>query len=449
MTSSEIRDVTHGERIATASSASEPASLDLLSRLIEAGRGGRETIDALIAEEFAALGIETETLEYDPAGVPLIAEFAVATLGEAARARCLIGRTGGDAPQDGRSLILFSHPDPEPFTPMPAWRSDPFRPEIRDGRMIGWGVADDLAGIAIMLRSVAVLRAARLSPAASLVLVSAPSKNHRRGIAAVLHHGVDADAAIYLHPAESGKGLNEIKAFAPGQIEFSVTIEGRLPDTNEPAHTAFAHLAINPFDEMMAIVAGLKRLDAKRGESVHHSLLEEAIGRSTNLVITHCDYGALGGSPRVGKTCRLTAALSLVPGEDLPAAKADIAAAVEQAAATSDWLKDHPPEISWLAGVSAAETDRTSDLYRHVLRALTGAGARPSVNPLHTSSDIRNPIVQRGIPTIGYGPFCGDLTMAGRVNEWVDVDDYFRTIALTAKVVAAWCGALRTSRHPS
>ncbi len=190
----------------------------------------------------------------------------------------------------------------------------------------------------------------------------------------------------------------------------------------------------------MAVVVGLKRLDAERGERVRHPLLDEAIGRSTNLIITHCDYGALGGSPRVGKTCRLTAALSLLPGEDLLAVQEEITEAVEDAAAANGWLKNHPPQILWLAGVSAAGTDLASSLYRLVSRTLSDSWAKPSVNPLHTSSDIRNPIVQGGIATVGYGPLCGNLTMARRVNEWVDVDDYFRTIAVTAKIVAAWCG---------
>lgn len=428
------------DRIASASAAAEAASVDLLSRLIEVGRGGREAIGALILGEFEALGLTVETLDYRPVDVPLVSEFAAATADGATPERCIIARTGDAAAEGGRSLILFAHPDPEPFRPEPAWRRDPFTPVISDGRISGWGVADDLAGIAILLQSVAVLRQAGLSPAAPLSLVSAPSKSHRRGIAAALHHGLDADAALYLHPAESGRGLDEIKAFAPGQIEFAVSVRGRLPETNEPAHTAFAHLAVNPFDAMLPVLEELRRLDAARERTVRHSLLQEAIGRSTNLLVTHCEYGAVGGSPRVGQICRIRAAVSLVPGEALEEVKAEIAAAVSRAAETSDWLKEHPPGISWISGVSAAETDRSSALYRLVAGVLKGTGARPVVNPLHTSSDIRNPIVQRGIPTVGYGPLCGGLTMAGGHDEWVDLPDYLRTIAVTAEIVAAWCG---------
>ncbi|WAP66908.1 M20/M25/M40 family metallo-hydrolase [Jiella pelagia] len=428
------------DRLSEGAMSTEEASLNLLARLIAAGRGGRSEIDALIAAEMKTLGCEDESFDYDPAAVPLVAEFAAEQPGGQQIERCLVGRLSGHTDGTGRSLILFAHPDPEPHREAPAWQADPFTARIAEGRMTGWGVADDLAGIAVMIRSVALLKAAGLSPAAPLALVSAPSKSHRRGIAAALHRGLDADAAVYLHPAESGKGLDEIKAFAPGQIEFQVTVEGRPPETNEPAHTAFAHLGVNPFAEAMAVVAALQGLDAERGERVNHPLLKEAVGRSTNLMITHCDYGSTGGSPRIGPSCRLTAAMSLVPGEDLDAARAEIARAVERSGQTSPWLRDHPPLIDWLAGVSAAETDRDSDLYRLVAGTLSSAGARPQVNPLHTSSDIRNPVVQKAIPTVGYGPLCGGLTMAGGHDEWVDVADYLRTIAVTARIVAAWCG---------
>ena len=90
--------------------------------------------------------------------------------------------------------------------------------------------------------------------------------------------------------------------------------------------------------------------------------------------------------------------------------------------------------------MSAAETERNGDLYRLVESTLSEAGARPAVNPLHTSSDIRNPVVQRNIPTVGYGPLCGGLTMAGGHDEWVDVADFHRTIAVTARIIAEWCG---------
>jgi acetylornithine deacetylase/succinyl-diaminopimelate desuccinylase-like protein len=64
----------------------------------------------------------------------------------------------------------------------------------------------------------------------------------------------------------------------------------------------------------------------------------------------------------------------------------------------------------------------------------------PEINPLHTSSDIRNPMVQSGIPCVGLGPLCGDLTQNGGRDEWVDEADYRRGVAVVAALITLWCG---------
>jgi acetylornithine deacetylase len=276
---------------------------------------------------------------------------------------------------------------------------------------------------------------------ADVTLIGAPSKKHARGISAALHRGITADGAIYLHPAESGRGLNEIKAFTAGQLEFRITIFGRPPDTSEPAHTVFAHRAVNPFEKAMEIVTALKALDKSRAARVNHPLLEAVIGRSTNLVLTSCSFGNEAATARISGNCRLGGVLSLVPNESLEAVMREVEEVVGAAARADDWLSSNPPSLEWLSGVSGAETSADSLLFRTVHDCLARNGAKPSVNPLHTSSDIRNPIVQKGIPTVGYGPLCGGLVQNGLADEWVDVADYLRAIRVTAEIMVEWCGA--------
>ena len=73
----------------------------------------------------------------------------------------------------------------------------------------------------------------------------------------------------------------------------------------------------------------------------------------------------------------------------------------------------------------------------------TVTGTVPRMNALHTTSDIRNPIIQRGIPTIGLGPLCGNLAQNGHTDEWVDVEDYVRCVTVAAEIIARWCGLVR------
>jgi acetylornithine deacetylase len=437
----------HDQSIREAAGRLESGSIAFLQRLVVAGKDGQAVIDALVAQRLRDLGCSVEDIVYDPRDVPMVDEFATQAVAVAGTAKCIVGRTGRnetsdlDGAKNGRSLILFAHPDTEAYRPLPKWRSDPFVPVVRDGRLFGWGVADDLAGVAVLLEGLAVLKDARIQPAGDLILISSPSKKHARGISAALHYGLDAAAAVYLHPAESGRGLAEIKAFAPGQLEFRITVEGRAPETNEPAHTAFAHLGVNPFVHATRIVQALEAYDADRGMRIMHPLLQNAIGRSTNLMLTHCAYGDISVPTRIAPDCTIGGAISLVPGEKLDAVMAEIEAVAAAATAGDEWLSARPPRVDWIAGVSAAETSSEADIYGCVSAAIINVGTVPEVNPLHTSSDIRNPIIQKQIPTVGYGPLCGGLSTAGLSDEWIDVADYLRTIRVTASVITAWCGA--------
>ena len=323
------------------------------------------------------------------------------------------------------------------------WRHAPFAGTIENGRVYGWGVADDLAGVAAGVLALEALFRAGLAPGGRVSFASTPSKRHARGVAAIMHRGLRADGAVYLHPAESGLGLGEIKAFASGQIEFRVTVTGRAPPTTEPGHTSFTHLGVNPVDKAIGLIAALKALDARRGARVSHPLLQAAVGRSTNLHVSNINAGADGRFSRLNGTCTFGGALSFPPNERLDDVKAELAAALDEAAAADPWLRENPPAVEWVSGVTGMEVSTDHPLYRTVSAAIVAVtGEAPIVNPMHTSSDIRNPVVQHAIPTVGLGPLAGGLTQVGGTDEWVDAADFLRMVDVTARIVASWTGAL-------
>jgi acetylornithine deacetylase len=137
--------------------------------------------------------------------------------------------------------------------------------------------------------------------------------------------------------------------------------------------------------------------------------------------------------------------LSFPPAEALSDVQQQIEAAVRDASESDPWLKKHPPRLLWDSGVSGAEVAPTHPLYRVVAETILAvSGEVPQVNPMHTSSDIRNPMVQKGIPTVGFGPLGGDLAQNACTDEWVDVDDYIRSVKVAAGVIVGWCGIGRT-----
>lgn len=430
-------------RIRAHSDETRDSAVGFLRGLIAATALGEAAVQERVAMELRSLGCAVDSVRYRPAEVPMVEEFASGDAIDAGERVSVVGRLPGSG-AGGRSLVLFAHPDGEPPADTQRWHRDPFAGIVEGGRLYGWGVADDLAGIAAMVQGLRLLVDAGIRPAGDVIVASTPSKRHARGVSALLHGSLTADAALYLHPAESGAGMAEVKAFAAGQLEFRITVTGRPPDTTEPHQTGFAHRAANPVDKAMLVLRALRDLDERRGLAVRHPRLHAAVGRSTNLMVTHMACGDAGRLSRVADRCVIGGAVSFPPPERLGDVQTAIAAAVAEAAAGDPWLAEHPPAIDWIAGVTGAEVPEDHPLWSAVsgvVQAVTGRP--PHVNPMHTSSDIRNPMVQKGIPTLGLGPLCGDLTQNGGHDEWVDVDDYVRCVAATAGIIAAWCGGGR------
>ena len=200
-------------------------------------------------------------------------EFAAPSAVQAGRRVSVIGHMPAVAGGGGRSLILFGHPDGEPVSRTDEWSKDPFAAEIIDGRIYGWGVADDLMGVAAGVCALDVLASRGTQLKGDVMMCSTPSKRNANGVTAVMQNmelAGTADAAVYLHPAESGSGLQEIKALASGSFKFKITVQGKPPDTTEPSHVAFSHLAVNPLDKALILRDALYKLAEERAARVHH-----------------------------------------------------------------------------------------------------------------------------------------------------------------------------------
>jgi len=428
------------EQIIAAAEARRAESISFLRKLIALQRQGEAAVQQCFADHLRDAGCTVEALSYVPSDVQMRHEFAEGEAMAREERASIIARLAGSS--GGPSLIFFGHPDGEPVKNTETWRHDPFAGDITDGRIHGWGVADDLAGIAIMAEAIKVIRAAGLQPKGDITVTSTPSKRHARGVAAAMQHGYVADAAIYVHPAESGVGMQEIKAICSGQLYFRVTVAGKGPDTKEPGHTAFAHLAVNALDKMMLVKAALDALDQARGARVHHPGIEGVVGRATNIMVSYISCGDAARFSRIPTSCVLGGAVSFPPGEAMERVQQEITDCITACAQQDAWMKDHPPKLEWLSGVTGAELPADSQLFGAVSAAVSRVtGLSPFVNAMHTSSDIRVPMVQKGIPTVGFGPLCGDLTQNGGHDEWVDVEDYLRAIKVTADSALRWCGS--------
>ncbi len=414
--------------------------LEFLRQLIQVSVDGEEAVQSLVASRFRELGAAVQTLRLLPTRLDISQEFAADETIDLTERISVVGKLAGTG--GGRSLLFFAHPDGEPVTEelMLGWTFDPFAATVENGRIHGWGVADDLAGVAIMAEALSAVLDVVGTPSGGVILGSTPAKKNARGILALLTEGYTADAAVYLHPAESEAGLNDIKTVTSGMLQFRIRVVGQPPDTREPGQTAFAHLAENAIEKAMSVIEALRELDIERSGRVTHAGLEAAVGRSTNLLVSDLTCGDQSSLTQVPVECVIGVSVTFPPNERLDSVREDINSALTGIAESDPWLAENPPTVSWLFGTQGVEVPPEHPLFQLVHDAVrTITGTAPVVNPLHSASDIRNPMLFRGIPSVGLGPLAGDFTQAGGVDEWVDVEDYLRTIKVCAKLILEWC----------
>ena len=413
-------------------------SIQRLRELVQKYPEGEKPLQDKVAELFEEVGCKVDYLQLLPTTVQLHKEFAVEEAIDMTKRIHIIGKINGTG--GGKSLMLITHPDADPIK-SDGWSLPLHEGLIKDGKMYGWAVADDLAGICMMTEAVEALIETGFTPRGDIYLMNASAKRNAWGIAALLREGYMADAALYVHPAESELGLKEIKTMTSGLLKFRIVVEGMKPPKTEFVQVTFNHLGVNPIEKAMYVIDALKRLNEERVRTVKYEPLNKTIGRGTNLLITHINAGKPDNLTDVPPTCTIGVGLTFPPHEDIDELVAVVEDYVKQVSDADPWLKEHPLKVEWIQGTQGVEVPLDHPIIKTISDAIEDVtGTRPFSNPLYSKSDVRTPILISGIYNVGYGPLAGNLSTTGGFEEWVDLDDYIRGIKVTAKAIMDWCG---------
>lgn len=423
------------------------AALDLLDELLQASRKGEQAMQEIVAREFQAAGYQIDVFEADLEALRSHPEFSLvpelAALGTSGRPNVVSRLTGDSA---ARSLFVFAHVDSYVLDPT-GWDTDPYSVTVgEDGRAYGYGIADDRSGIAGMILAARALASAGLRPRGTVTMASCLGKHLGiGGTLAVMERGYGGDAAVYLHPAETGDGLVEYKGMTLGLVQFEVTVPGRRPVFREQNQTPAAHQGVNAIQRAADLIASLGEWDTERGSRLNHPALTEVLGRSTNLHITEIRGGE--EYRKTPETCVFSGMITFGPGETLTEVQQAFEHAVREGARQGRWADEPLPEVTWLplqANPAAnAPDDAFSHLFVESVEDVTGQA--PVMWPAHTSSDIRFPMLYANAPTVGFGPRAGNF---GGPNEWLDIDDFLRAVQSLALVIVRWCGVSPASSAP-
>jgi acetylornithine deacetylase len=318
------------------------------------------------------------------------------------------------------------------------WTHDPFAADRVDGRLYGFGVADDKAGVAGAMAALRVVQQLNLALRGDVVIGSCASKRHAQGIVAGFDNGYRTDGSIYLHPAESGRGLIDIKGATNGILIFRIAVSGREPETSEPNQIPFEHLGSNAIDSALLIVQALRAAERDLAGQWRDAALEEAMGGvAVRLSLNAIQSTSLEG--RIPTRCELQGALIFPPAISLATAQGAVEATL--ARVRRDLHVSSAPTVKWLYGAEGAEISEHHDLFQIAASAIeTATGRRPGMYRLHVNSDIRVPFHVGGTPSIGFGPLAGNSAQIGRHDEWLEEDEFIQMIHAVVLIVLDWCG---------
>ncbi len=205
----------------------------------------------IIRERLLPLGFSFETIVSGPADFRVTNLWAV--------------RRGSDA--KAPLLAFAGHTDVVPTGPLEQWRSDPFVPTHREGKLYGRGAADMKSSLAAMVVATEEFVAVHPAHRGSLafLLTSDEEGPANDGTVKVVEwlkaQGVRLDACIVGEPTSVERLGDMVKNGRRGSLSGKLTVKG------VQGHIAYPHLAKNPIHLAAPALAELAAIEWDRGNS--------------------------------------------------------------------------------------------------------------------------------------------------------------------------------------
>jgi acetylornithine deacetylase len=387
-------------------------------------------LQAYLAQRLRAAGLHVEVWEPDPSSLPP-STYPLAE-GFHFRGRPqLVARADGTTA--GPSLLLNGHIDVVNAEPRERWATDPFRADVRDGRLYGRGACDMKGGVAAMVLATEVLRTMDV-PLHGALIVNTVTDEESTGAGALASaaHGVSADGGIVPEPTALTLWLG-----TRGSLMPEIVVEGRAGHAGFPQEHWTAGGAVNAIEKMQVVLDALRALrdEWRERPDAQHPYL-----RTGTIVPTSFDAGQWIVSHPAIATLRCH--VQYLPGQADDDGTGDrvmreIEERVLAAARADPWLEAHPPRITWHGDAPPAFHGPEEPISVATLDAMQSLGLSPEIATRTTWFDAAT-FSRAGTPTIGFGP--GAIAQAHAVDEFVPIDELVRAAQVLAVAAMRFCG---------
>ena len=327
--------------------------------------------------------------------------------------------------QKGKQFAMFSHIDTHSIEE--GWTTDPFEPTIIDNKLYGLGTSDDKAGVAAMLVAATIL--AKKGKTLPVVMSLHGKGGGGRGSLPVFErirkteHNIGA--VLYVHPAETGLGLDDIKNSVQGIADLQLQMTG--------------------WRGMPLEIGSIDSAEWTDGGSAIDRCLELLeILRETAFKGVLLNIGIIDGGDRIGSVAdKVTVTFRLkFSGNHTWKALFDKGNETIAEFVKSKSTADRPytaelKSVGYMTNPGAADWEAPeSKILRSAITDIKGQA--PTAYPNHYAGDIRDPIRLLGVPAYGIGSLGGNFYMP---DEWVDIDDLVKLVAVLVDTITGWGSA--------
>ena len=327
----------------------------------------------------------------------------------------------------GRSLLFNSHVDVMPADEVSEWTTPPFEAHVRDGKLYGRGTADMKGGLMASILAVKLLQDAGLELPGDVIITSVcDEEGGGNGSMQAVMRGLKADGVVNCEGTS-----DELILAHMGWVFFKVTFEGRS------CHSGGKKNGVSAIDKAIKVINALNEKEHDWLLQYKHPLLP-----APNLNIGVIRGGSAGST--VPGDCMFQTCVHFIPGQmTMQQVIDEFTDTVMRTAKADPWMEKHLPQIEVYQAGNGFEMDADSDLvhvFQKAYRQIRGKDVQIVGSPSGCDSRLWRNIAQ--CPTIQFGP--GNLAQCHAVDEWVELEDYYRNILIYAQLILDWGSAAAT-----
>lgn len=328
-----------------------------------------------------------------------------------------------DTGRPGPTLLFNGHLDMLP--PPVGWKSDPFQPYRKSGRVIGAGVNNMKAAIAAMIGALVALSGLIDALRGCVVFSGVIGECDALGLGTtfMLQRGVRADAAINGEPTD----LKILTAHA-GVTQLRLVVEGRS------AHVCQRAAGINAIAKMISLLQGVD-------EKVLRFTPDSSFPGLPTLNVGILRGGTLPSM--LADRCEALIDVRTVPSMTPESVREDLEAVIEHAVTTDPELRARaellgPPQFVQPPPFFISKSDRIVQTVAAAHGTLLGQPPETgSLFPQIFYGTDASHLMRAGIPTAIYGP--GTFKDINVPDEGIAVDDFLHVARVYALSALAFC----------